>query len=175
MNLIHKVIALAVTILAVSKSTHSQTTNNSEPISIYLSIIGKGIPEICSDSSAHYFVSLRVLNMQDTSVRFWIYSCSWFVDNWVISNNGGSLDNCGCDSNIPVEIILTPKKSIEFYSTLKYKKIDGENVRIKAGFKYFTRALDIVNFAGKQEREKVKIFWSNEIRMWDNLYNYEVK
>jgi hypothetical protein len=94
----------------------------------------------------------------------------------MIGNNGGSLDNCGCDSNIPVEITLTPKQSIEFYSTIKYKKIAGENDRIKAGFIYFTRALDLVNFAGKRnERAKLKIFWSNEIRMRDNLYNYEVK
>jgi hypothetical protein len=176
MNVIARKIILAAAVLVIFDSTYSQTNNNPGLVSVNLSIVGKGTPTICSDSSNYYFANLRVANTQDTAIRFWIMDCSWPVDNWVINNDAASLRFCGCDSNIPVEIILSPRKSIEFYSAIKCHKKGSSTNRIKVGFVYFTNAQDIFNI-NKANSWSIKnnIFWSNEVELRNNLYTYEVK
>ena len=176
MSVIPLKIVVSVAVLAAFVTTYSQTSNNSALISVNLSIVGKGTPTLCSDSSNYYFANLTISNTQDTTIRFWIMSCSWPIDNWLINNNAVSLRFCGCDSNIPVEVVLSPQKSIEFYSAIKYHRKDSSGVRIRAGFLYFTSARDIFNNAGTTSKNINRIkFWSNEVELKDNLYSYEIR
>ncbi|HEX2628545.1 MAG TPA: hypothetical protein VHM26_06035 [Chitinophagaceae bacterium] len=178
MNLIHKLTALGAGLFVIFNSSYSQTPaiDNSQPVSINLSIVGKGVPTTCKRNDTSYFISLRISNIQDTSFRFWIYSCSWAADNWIIANTAGLFRDCGCDINIPVDIKLEPKQSIEFYTTLRSRMKGLPGGRLKAGFLYFTNSSDLYKMAGKKiDPEKVKIFWSNEVEIKDNLYSYEIR
>lgn len=174
MKTVFQEVFLLVITMVIFNYTYPQTLSNSAVVSINLSIVGKGTPSICSDSSDYFFAKLNVVNTQDSTIKFWIMSCSWPADNWVISNKAVSLHFCGCDSNIPIEIILFPKKSVEFYTVIRNRNWAISPIRIKVGFLYAKNSKDIFKISNEKTKGEM-IFWSNEVELKDNLFNYEIR
>jgi len=177
MNSTHSKIILAISLILMFNSTYSQH-NGKELVSVNLSIVGKGKPIICSDSLASYFVVINVLNTQDTTVRFWNLNCTGLIDNFFIKGDSVFFGSCfsGCDREVPEEIMLPPKKMVQLNATITSYKKDFSIQRIKIGFKYFTTFHDAYNYGiENNKKNKIRIVWSNEVELKDNLYSYEVK
>lgn len=175
-----KRIIVAFSLLLMFNSAYSQDSKIKQLVSVKLDIVGKGAPTICAnaDTSDYYFATINVLNTQDTTVTFWIMSCSWPMDGFVIYSDSIAFQFCfgGCDSNTPEKISLPPKKSIQFYGTIKNWKKDSSIARVKVGLRYFRTVDDLWRFDGSYDSKKLhKIVWSNEVELKDNLYSYEIK
>jgi hypothetical protein len=175
-----KRIIVAFSLLLMFDLTYSQGSKNKQLVSVTLDIVGKGAPAICAnaDTSDYYFVTVNVLNMQDTTITFYIMDCSWPMDAFVIKSDSIAFRFCfsGCDNNIPERISLPKTKSVQFYGTIKSWKKSSSIARIKVGFRYFPTFNDIWNSDGSQGRRNLnKIVWSNEVELKDYLYSYEIK
>lgn len=173
-------IILAISLLLIFSSAHSQGSNSKELVSIKLDIVGRGTSTICRDmdTSTYYFVIVSVLNNQDTTIELTIFTCSWIWENFVTNNDSVLFTSCflGCDHNVADGIIVPPKKAAQFYGTIKSNKKGSSVDKIKVGFRYFATGKDIWNFDGTPKNKKLyKLFWSNEVALKDNLYSYEVK
>lgn len=172
-------IVLANIMLVLLTSAYSQH-NNKELVSVNLSIVGKGKPFVCQniDASEYYFVTVNVLNIQDTTVRFWVMDDCWPIESFFIKNDSIMFQSCfnGCEHSVPIEVIMPAKKSAQFYATVKSYKKEASTPLIKVGFRYFARVDDLWNYGIENPKlSKIKIFWSNEVELKDNLYSYEVK
>ena len=175
-----KRIIVAFTLIWMFNSAYAQDIKKKQLLSVKLDIIGKGAPAICAnvDSSDYYFATINVLNTQDTTVTFWIMSCSWPMDGFVIHSDSIAFKFCfgGCDHDTPEKISLPKKKSVQFYGTIKSWKKDSSVARIKVGLRYFGTVADLWNFDGLNDNKKPnKIIWSNEVELKDNLYSHEIK
>jgi hypothetical protein len=172
-------IIFAFSLLLMFNGTYSQDSNNKQLVSVKLDIVGKGAPGICpkAKNSNYYFATVNVLNTQDTVVTFFINSCSWPMDGFVINSDSIGFYYCfgGCDHNVPESISISPKKSVQFYSTIISWKKDKSIARIKAGLIYFPTVNDLWHFDGRRSKILDKIVWSNEVELKDNLYSYEIK
>jgi hypothetical protein len=175
-----KKVIIILSLLLMLNSANSQDSKSKQLVSVNLDITGKGSPTKCAnaDTSDYYFATINVFNTQDTTVAFWIMSCSWPMDGFVIYSDSIAFQFCfsGCDNNIPEKISLPQKKSIQFYGTIKSWKKDSSIARVKVGFRYFRTVDELWNFDGSNDSKKVnKIVWSNEVKLYDNLYSYEIK
>src|SRR5215471_11437699 len=123
-----KRIIIAFSLLLIFKSIFSQESKNKPIVSVNLDIIGKGAPTACArvDTSGYYFVTVNVLNTQDTTVSFFIMSCEWAMDGFVIQSDSVAFQFCfrGCDHNVPEKISLSKGQSVQFYGTIKSWKKD---------------------------------------------------
>jgi len=85
-------------------------------ISVKLEITGKGYFDFDRGGKHEdYFSKVRVTNHEDSTITFWMMSCSWYYKTLVFDTDSMQFSSSGCDKNIPVEIILKPGKSIVFY------------------------------------------------------------
>ena len=86
-------------------------------ISVKLEITGKEYFKYGRDSKArdHFFSRVCITNQEDTTITFWMMSCSWWLKTLQFDRDSMQFSTGGCDKNIPVEIKLKPGKSIIFY------------------------------------------------------------
>lgn len=175
-----KRIIAATLLLSIFNSSYSQVGNDQEFVSVKLDIVGKGAPAICAnvDASDYYFATVNIVNTQDSTVTFFIMSCSWPMDGFIIKSDSIAFQFCfaGCDHNVPEKITVPPKKSVQFYGTINSWKKSSAIAKIKVGFRYFATVDDLWSFGGTSaDKKRYKLFWSNEVELKDSLYSYEVK
>ena len=161
-------------ILILYQKGYSQKPDNTDLISVTLRIVAEGNTQYYKENNSGYFAIATVTNIQDTTISFWIMTCSWPDVNWVASSDSVYFGSHGCDSNFPEKVELLPHKSINFYGvfTKLSKKPMGKSVKL--GFVYFNSFNDI--FEASAERSKIKNFrkyWSNQVVLEDNLFKYQ--
>jgi len=171
---------VAFCLLLLFTSIYSQNSKNKQELSVTLDVVGKGAPATCAhaDTSNYYFATVNVLNTQDTAISIWVFSCSWPMDAFAINSQSIAFRFCfrGCDHNVPKEIRIPPKKSVQFYGTISSWKKDSSIARIKVGFKYFRTADALWDSEESKASQKLyTMIWSNEVELKDNLYSYEIK
>ena len=85
--------------------------------SVQLEITGKGYFNFDRGERKHddYYSKVTVTNQEDTTITFWMMSCSWWSHTLLFDSDSMQFSTGGCDKNIPVEVKLKPGKSIVFY------------------------------------------------------------
>ena len=156
---------------------YGQKADTAELISVSLKIVGKGTPIYATprDTAPGYFALVTVTNRQDTTIHFWVMSCSWAIDNFVTSSDSIRFWYPGCDHNIPDNIDLLPHHSVDFYGCFKPSKKVPLPRTVKLGLIYVNRQWDLWDYiAGKKALQQFAVYWSNSVRIVDNLYQYRV-
>src|ERR1700739_3032716 len=103
----NKVFFFSITILCyllfgISQLAFSQKNDTLPVVSIKAYAFAEGESGINKQENIyHYSLVSSIINNCDTSIRFWIYNCSWPVDNWIIDNDSIHFDYKGCDANFP--------------------------------------------------------------------------
>lgn len=167
-------IVLFAMIFSWSEQGYSQKADTVNLISVSLHIVAEGMTPYFKNVSPGYFVMVTIANLQDTSIHFWIMNCSWPNVNWVTNNDSVYFGYPECDNNFPIKIELLPHRALDFYGIFSgsEKKLEGKKVRM--GFVYFTNFHDI--FEASARRSKIrdyKKYWSNEVKVEDNLFKYQ--
>jgi hypothetical protein len=155
---------------------YGQKADTVDLISVSLRIVGKGTPQYPKDASPGYFALATLTNNLDTAIHFWIMTCSWYAHNWISSND--SIHFFGspvCDRNITDRINLLPHQSMDFYGLFELRDNKPLPEMVKLGFIYFTSSDDIEDYLrGRNNPENFKIYWSNQAKIRDNLYSYQL-
>ncbi|HEV3325494.1 MAG TPA: hypothetical protein VG052_07800 [Puia sp.] len=167
--------------LCCLQQAYGQRADTADLISVSLRIVGKGIPSYNrippynKDTIPGYFAAATLTNKQDTTIHFWIMTCSWPVHNWVTSNDSIFFGFPGCDRNIPDRIDLSPHQSVDFYGLFETVNKRPLPKTVKLGFIYFASFNDIWESLHQRNiSENLKVYWSGPVRIADNLYRYQV-
>jgi hypothetical protein len=170
-------IALINSIIFLITSAYAQI-DNKDLLSVNLSIVCKGKASVCRqvDTSTYYIVVVNIVNLQDTTIKFWVMDDCWSADNFFIKHDSITFESCfsGCEHTMPLAVVVPPKKSAQFYATIYSAKKQATPSLIKVGFKYFPTAKEQWDY-GTPGHRKAKVFWSNEVELKDNLYSFEIK
>jgi len=160
--------------LTFNINSYSQSGKKSDPVAISLEIIGKGTTDYYKESANGYFASATVTNTRDTTIRFWVMSCSWPGVNFLSSNNSVYFIHRGCDNNSPDLIELAPGKSVSFYGIFTGEAKSFAGKKVSVGFVYFDNMKDLSEAASSKEQvKKFKTYWSNSVELEDNLFTYK--
>ena len=158
-------------------------------ISVSIKIIGTGNrPSLWADGHNdrladfnNYFTLLSVTNKTDSTIHFITMSCSW-EENWCSSNDSIYLFYPGCDRNYLIEIKLDPHKSIDFNGLIRVenKKIQNRNFSLGFAIMPLNRLACYKLWRASDadfllEMSKTKFYWSNEIILEDNLYDFKIE
>jgi hypothetical protein len=171
---IHAFLLMISFFCALGKA-QAQNAGNSGPIAISLHVVGKGTIHESNHAIPGYFVMATITNQQDTAIKFFIMSCSWASQNWITSNDSIYFREPGCDINVLADIHLRPHQSVHFYGALTSSGKKPFSKKVKLGFRYITNAADEwFTSAERPKVEKPTIYWSNEVEVKDNLFEYEV-
>lgn len=164
-------------VFVIHSKVYAQQVNNDSLLSVKIHIVGEGTPEYREKEKKSFFTMATVTNNQDTAVSFWIMSCSWAI-NWVHDNDSVFLTSgVECDKNFPVLIKLLPHKSINFYTTLVCLNQDElANKYVRLGFLYYGPKESSGDFfRAKLKSDEVPKYWSNRVKLENNLGRYEVE
>lgn len=157
---------------------YGQKADSPDLISVSLHIVGKGTPSYTwnrKDTIPGYFALATLTNNQDTIIHFCIMTCSWPVHNWIPGNDSIYFWIPGCDRNLPQRINLLPHHSMDFYGLFKPRNDKPLPDMVKLGFIYFTSSDDLEDYLrGRNNPENLKIYWSNQAIIKDNLYSYHL-
>jgi hypothetical protein len=168
-------IVLSISLSCVLGKVQAQNAGESRLISISLQVIAKGTINESNHDIPGYFVIATITNQQDTAIKFFIMSCSWASENWITSNDSIYFREPGCDINLPADIHLRPHQSIHFYGVLTRSGTKPFSKKVKLGFRYFTNAADLWSSLSERKKvEKPTIYWSNEVEVKDNLFEYQI-
>jgi hypothetical protein len=179
-----KFIVLKLFLLAIMSNITSlvySQTNTKELFSVDINIVAKGksVDSIYNtDGFDTYFITINLLNLQDTSVRFWDINCTGFIDNFFIEGDSISFgySSSGCDREVPEQITLLPRKAIQLNSIIICYKVGFSTQKIRVGFNYFPTFYDAQNYGDKNVKQnKIKVYRSNVVEIKDNLNRYEIK
>ncbi|RYY54321.1 MAG: hypothetical protein EOO09_14690 [Chitinophagaceae bacterium] len=156
----------------------AQQTDHQRLVSIKAEITGRGVPAVCAkiDTTAYYFTKASIVNLQDSSIAFFIMSCSWPMDGFAIQGDSVGVESCfrGCDHNVPEKIVLAKGQSVEFNFTIKSWKRSSAISNLRIGFRLYKTIEDIWYFEGVGKKANRYLIWSNEVKLQDKLYTYEV-
>lgn len=166
---------LFLTFLCCSAQKGSaQNTDAKALVSVSLQIIDKGTVGTLHQETG-YFTMATVTNQQDTTIVFWIMSCGWPLENWITSSDSVYCGNFGCDSNFPIDIRLKPHQSIHFYGLLRRSGQKPFCRKVKLGFQYYTRPFDLFPFPNQKIKPAPPtVYWSNEVEIKDNLFQFQI-
>jgi hypothetical protein len=169
--------SILFSLITLHLPTYSQETRKHDFVSVKAYSILRGTPSGREKDSCTYFTTAIVTNNSNSTIVFWIFNCSWPVNNWLVDNDSIYVRYRGCNSNFPVEIKLLPHKSIDFYGgVVTIGKQDLIDKYFRLGFIYFeTEKQAWSYFEGKTHRRDVEKIWSNKIKLEKYAYRYEVE
>lgn len=154
---------------------YGQKADTVDLISVSLGIVGQGTADYIKSAGSGYFALATLTNKQDTTIHFWIMSCSWPIENFVSSSDSINFAWAGCDHNTPDEIDLLPHRSIHFYGLIESKNKNLLLQTIKLGFIYFANFSDFWDSRHRRDKPKnLKIYWSNQAKIIYDLYSYQL-
>ena len=115
-----------------------------------------------------YPVKISLINNTDSTIRYWIMTCSWEY-NFVLTSDSVNLFGLGCDGNFPTSRVILPRDTIvyknEYLKVFRWpEKQKTANVRL--GFILIRENESTVNtFEGiLSEKRKIKtdVIWSDD-------------
>jgi hypothetical protein len=170
-----QVFLLSTFLPCVFEKAEAQNADANGLVAVSLHVVGKGTVNELNHDVPGYFVIATVTNQQDTAIKFWIMSCSWATQNWISGNDSIYFHEPGCDINLPIDIHLRPHQAIQFYGVLAHSGAIPFSKKVKLGFRYFTNEGDLWPTPGRQTTlTKPTIYWSNEVDVKDNLFQYQI-
>ena len=146
-------------------------------ISVKMEITGRGYYQYGQDTKVRddYFSRVCITNHEDSTLTFWMMSCSWMFD--VLKFNQDSLEFSpgNCTKEIPVKVELKPGKSIIFYPVFTdiskkrfyqvYSNIPRNNKQIRMGFNLMKNVSKDPYGKQPQYIRPGNIFWSNPVSL----------
>lgn len=103
---------------------------------VKISVIGKlNSNEFKTQSGTFYSVNMDLVNNTDSTIRFWVMSCSW-QDNWIFNIDSVVFYSEGCDKNYPIITEIKPRHKITYNGVIHCVdrlKLNKET-KIKSGF-----------------------------------------
>ena len=164
----------------VSYHPKPQTTN----VSVKMEITGRGYFQYGRDTKVRddYFGRVCITNHENTTLTFWMMSCSWWMQTLIFDTDSIEFSGCGCDKNIPVKVELKPGKSIVFYPVFSdiskkrfhqvYSSITRNNKQIKIGFNLMKNVSKDRNGEPPELVKSGETYWSNPVSLdyWNNGY-----
>jgi hypothetical protein len=137
---------------------------------VQVKISNKLDDEFRNKKTTFYSVNIDLINDTDSTVSFWLMSCSW-QDNWIINSDSVRFYYQGCDSNFPeLKQILSGQKLtfigiLQVLSPLK----TGIEKDFKIGFveikqhEYLVNS-DFRNVLLAKIKDKKDIIWSKAFK-----------
>jgi hypothetical protein len=154
--------------------SYSQNSKSLDLINVRLSVVAKGTPySVGNETSKNecFFALATITNLQDTAIEVSFPGCAWPLINWVTSSENVFLTNVNCDAQQMEYITLQPNQAIEFNIALSLKEGKSKVESVKLGFNY--NSVSFKNF--DRENPKQLIFWSNEVKLVNNLNTYKIR
>jgi hypothetical protein len=133
--------------------------------------------KILDNECMKFFFVARVTNNSDSTVEFWMQSCSW-QSNWVSDNDSISFISPLCDGNGPISITLNSGKSIVFYGKMLSSMKKTNNSKCRIGLVFYQKMTDLEESNFNTRNKKIKyplLYWSNEIELKYNFSDFEVE
>lgn len=161
-------------------NSHSQVSSKKDIITVKIFPIAQGIsthiPNQYKIANQSYFTYMSITNNQDTTISFYLMSCSWMIDNWISDNDSISLLFLGCDINTPLYITLLPHQLIDFSAIIITKPHTEMSTLFRFGFLYFKKEKDLLDYIPKKNKtDNIRIYWSDAIKLEDNLFKYHIE
>jgi len=126
-----------------------------------------------SISRRTYDISIAIFNLSNTTVAFWMMTCSWH-DNFLINNDYICFCSWGCDKNFPTLIKLKPNYSLVLKASVCKWPNDPRpnNSTTRFGLNY----IDSIKCKNYNEYNETmsdlskwdRIIWSNPLYLQDN-------
>ena len=160
-------ITLGLFVLFYQCTSHKPKETN---MKVQVKISNKLDDEFRNKKTTFYSVNIDLINDTDSTVSFWLMSCSW-QDNWIINSDSVRFYYQGCDSNFPeLKQILSGQKLtfIGILQVLSPLKIEIEKdfmigfVEIKQ-HEYLVNS-DFRNVLIAKIKDKKDIIWSKAFK-----------
>ncbi len=160
-------ITLGLFVLFYQCTSHKPKETN---MKVQVKISNKLDDEFRNKKTTFYSVNIDLINDTDSTVSFWLMSCSW-QDNWIINSDSVRFYYQGCDSNFPeLKQILSGQKLtfigiLQVLSPLK----TGIEKDFKIGFveikqhEYLVNS-DFRNVLLAKIKDKKDIIWSKAFK-----------
>jgi len=135
-------------------------------VSVKMEITGKGYYQYGKDTRVRedYFSKISLTNQEDTTLTFWMMSCSWWEETLIFDRDSMEFSASGCDKNIPVKVALKPGKSLIVYPVIHANSKKINQVRI--GFVLMKEEELNNHFADRATFLKIKnVYWSNPVSL----------
>lgn len=161
-----------IMLILVTSCGHTQSAAKSDNIAVSLDVIARGNTDYYKEKQEGFFIKTSVKNIRDTVISFVIMSCSWPSDNWITDNESIYITDRGCDGNSPTRISLEPSQTVSFYGFVKDTDHKLEGKKFKLAFLYYDSFSDLL--AIPQTTNEIKKYWSNEVKLEDNLFKYRI-
>jgi len=124
----------------------------------------------------NYLVEIKLVNVGDATIKFWIFSCSCFL-NFVLDNKDFSLIGNSCDANYPELIELKSQQSLTIPIVIKNR--DSSKIKMpkfKIGFVLVFESqhkfeLNLMKTVDNFKKTQSQILWSNEIDLIQDTRN----
>ncbi|MDF2188219.1 hypothetical protein [Paraflavitalea sp. CAU 1676] len=168
-------LSVLIAVLLTNNFCVAQSKDTTDKVSVTVEVISKGSSDYYKEKAEGYFIRASVSNTQDTAISFVVMTCSWPSDNWATNNLAILMSGRGCDSNSPERITLEPQQSISFNGFIMdtHQKLAGKKFRF--AFLYYDNFDDLLVFYKERKPKKeIPAFWSNEVRLEDNIFSYKV-
>jgi hypothetical protein len=168
-------IYIIILIICIYVSYHPQQKQLN--VSVKLEITGRGYYQYGQDTKVRddFFSRVSVTNHEDSTIIFWMMSCSWMFD--ILKFNQDSLEFSigNCTKDVPVKVELKPGKSIVFYPVFTdiskkrfhpvYSDISINNKQIRIGFNLMKNVSKDPYGEQPQYIRPGNIFWSNPVSL----------
>src|ERR1035437_1649941 len=152
---------------------YSCCTRKDKPlnVSIKLEITGKGFYQYGKDTRVRedYFSKISLTNHEDSTITFWMMSCSWGESTLKFDRDSMEFSTGNCTKDIPVKIELKSGKSLIIYPVFHANSKRINQIRI--GFVLFKVDNTSDYFVDPSNFIKTKnIYWSNPV-IFKNYHN----
>ncbi len=136
----------------------------------------------CLDCSFNYYlINLKVINLSDSTIRFWTYS-SGITDNFILSDSTYEIVHNIYDANFPILNELKPEQSLVVPFTIKHSDTADPSFwpAFRLGFVLIYEnqhhvGLNFWEIFDDVRKSDNQVFWSNELNLFTDIKKpYEI-
>ncbi len=92
---------------------------NRKYLKVNIDVIGKISPSFINEKEGEFYsVKISLVNKTDSTLHFWVMSCSW-QDNWVLNSNDIMFYRSNCLKNIRTIKKLAPNETLIYSGVLE--------------------------------------------------------
>ena len=146
-------------------------------LSVSAEIIDMGIVDFCSCQVNYYnnLVKIIVHNNSNTEKSFWMMSCSW-QESFICDKEDITFCPRECDSNVPIEIKLSPNQKITFNGALKQLESNSQSRVFRIGLILMDEKdyYDLNKKSNPKYKQSQRTYWSNSVPINYKGFGYEL-
>ena len=140
-------------------------------LKVNIDVIGKINPSFVNEKEGEFYsVKISLVNKTDSTLRFWVMSCSW-QDNWVFNSNDIIFYRDNCLKNIMKVKELAPNGILTYTGVLAVRtnQISKRLKNLRLGFIFvrenefsYLSKMDYHKILLEQKDENRDVFWSEK-------------